>query len=309
MTVREEIEQLKKEKNAVILAHYYVRPEVQEIADYVGDSFYLSKVAVGLKEQTIVFCGVSFMGESAKVLNPEKTVLMPDVHADCAMAHMADPETIRRVREKYEDVAVVCYINSTAELKRYSDVCVTSANAVQIVKALPNRNIFFIPDRNLAHFVAEQVPEKHFIFNEGFCPVHENIQTDQIRKAKKEHPDAEVLTHPECMQRVLEMSDYVGSTSGIIKYAGESSADEFIICTENGVIAELEKRYPDKKFYFIDPVPVCGDMKLITLEKILHVLKTGENEVTLDEGLREESEKPLKDMLKLAKQAEQEKKD
>ena len=277
MTVREEIEQLKKEKNAVILAHYYVRSEVQEIADYIGDSFYLSKVAVGLKEQTIVFCGVSFMGESAKVLNPEKTVLMPDVHADCAMAHMADPETIRRVREKYEDVAVVCYINSTAELKRYSDVCVTSANAVQIVKALPNRNIFFIPDRNLAHFVAEQVPEKHFIFNEGFCPVHENIQTDQIRKARKEHPDAEVLS--------------------------------FIICTENGVIAELEKRYPDKKFYFTDTVPVCGDMKLITLEKILHVLKTRENEVTLDEGLREESEKPLKDMLKLAKQAEQEKKD
>lgn len=299
MTIREEIEQLKKEKNAVILAHYYVRPEVQEIADYIGDSFYLSKVAVGLKEQTIVFCGVSFMGESAKVLNPDKTVLMPDIHADCAMAHMADPETIWRVREKYEDVAVVCYINSTAELKRYSDVCVTSANAVQIVKALPNRNIFFIPDRNLAHFVAEQAPEKHFIFNEGFCPVHENIQTDQIRKAKEEHPDAEVLTHPECTREVLEMSDYVGSTSGIIKYAGESGADEFIICTETGVRAELEKRYPDKKFYFTDAAPVCEDMKLITLEKILHVLQTGENEVILDEGLRAGSEKPLKEMLKL----------
>ena len=301
MTVREEIEQLKKEKNAVILAHYYVRPEVQEIADYIGDSFYLSKAAVGLKEQTIVFCGVSFMGESAKVLNPDKTVLMPDIHADCAMAHMADEETIRRVRAKYEDVAVVCYINSTAELKRYSDVCVTSANAVQIVKALPNRNVFFIPDRNLAHFVAEQVPEKHFIFNEGYCPVHENIRTDQIQKAKEEHPDAEVLTHPECTQKVLEMSDYVGSTSGIIKYAGESSADEFIICTENGVRSELEKRYPDKKFYFTDTVPVCEDMKLITLEKILHVLKTGENEVILDERLREGSEKPLQEMLKLAK--------
>ena len=299
MTIREEIEQLKKEKNAVILAHYYVRPEVQEIADYIGDSFYLSKVAVGLKEQMIVFCGVSFMGESAKVLNPDKTVLMPDIHADCAMAHMADPETIWRVREKYEDVAVVCYINSTAELKRYSDVCVTSANAVQIVKALPNRNIFFIPDRNLAHFVAEQAPEKHFIFNEGFCPVHENIQTDQIRKAKEEHPDAEVLTHPECTREVLEMSDYVGSTSGIIKYAGESGADEFIICTETGVRAELEKRYPDKKFYFTDAAPVCEDMKLITLEKILHVLQTGENEVILDEGLRAGAEKPLKEMLKL----------
>ena len=165
MTVREEIEQLKKEKNAVILAHYYVRPEIQEIADYTGDSFYLSKIAVGLKEQIIVFCGVSFMGESAKVLNPEKTVLMPDAAADCPMAHMADAGTIERIRGTYEDLAVVCYINSTAELKRYSDVCVTSANAVEIVKALPNKNIFFIPDRNLARHVASQVPEKNFIFN------------------------------------------------------------------------------------------------------------------------------------------------
>ena len=151
MTIREEIEQLKKEKNAVILAHYYVRPEVQEIADYVGDSFYLSKVAVGLKEKTIVFCGVSFMGESAKILNPEKTVLMPDMAADCPMAHMASAETIEKIRSEYDDLAVVCYINSTAELKRHSDVCVTSSNAVKIVKALPNKNIFFIPDRNLAH--------------------------------------------------------------------------------------------------------------------------------------------------------------
>lgn len=161
MTVVEEIQKLKQEKNAVILAHYYVRPEIQDIADYIGDSFYLSKVAVGLKEQTIVFCGVSFMGESAKVLNPEKTVLMPDMHADCAMAHMADAKTIQKMRDTYEDLAVVCYINSTAELKTHSDVCVTSANAVKIVKALPNKNIFFIPDKNLAHFIAEQVPEKN----------------------------------------------------------------------------------------------------------------------------------------------------
>ena len=164
MTIREEIEQLKKEKNAVILAHYYVRPEVQEIADYVGDSFYLSKVAVGLKEKTIVFCGVSFMGESAKILNPEKTVLMPDMAADCPMAHMASAETIEKIRSEYDDLAVVCYINSTAELKRHSDVCVTSSNAVKIVKALPNKNIFFIPDRNLAHYIAGLVPEKNFIY-------------------------------------------------------------------------------------------------------------------------------------------------
>ena len=219
MTIVEEIQKLKQEKNAVILAHYYVRPEIQDIADYIGDSFYLSKVAVGLKEQTIVFCGVSFMGESAKVLNPEKTVLMPDMHADCAMAHMADADTIQKMRDTYEDLAVVCYINSTAELKTHSDVCVTSANAVKIVKELPNKNIFFIPDRNLAHFVAEQVPEKNFVYNEGYCPIHEKMQVEEIKKAKAQHPNAEVLSHPECPKAVLEISDYVGSTSGIIDYA------------------------------------------------------------------------------------------
>ncbi len=171
MTIIEKIQRLKKEKNAVILAHYYVRPEVQEIADYIGDSFFLSKAAVGLKAQTIVFCGVSFMGESAKILNPEKTVLMPDLAADCPMAHMADAQTVKKLRDSYEDLAVVCYINSTAELKRCSDVCVTSANAVKIVKALPNKNIYFIPDKNLAHFAADQIPEKNFIFNEGYCQI------------------------------------------------------------------------------------------------------------------------------------------
>lgn len=300
MTVREEIEQLKQEKNAVILAHYYVRPEVQEIADYIGDSFYLSKIAAGLKEQTIVFCGVSFMGESAKVLSPGKTVLMPDASADCAMAHMADAETIRRMREKYDDLAVVCYINSTAELKRHSDVCVTSANAVKIVKALPNRNIFFIPDRNLAHFVSQMVPEKNFVYNEGYCPVHEKMSREEILRAKEAHPDAEVLTHPECPEAVWEISDYIGSTSGIIHYAEESSAGEFIVCTESGVRYELEKRCPDKKFYFTETEPLCMDMKTITPEKILHVLKTGDNEVCLDEVLREESKKPLEKMLELA---------
>ena len=231
MTIREEIEQLKKEKNAVILAHYYVRPEVQEIADYVGDSFYLSKVAVGLKEKTIVFCGVSFMGESAKILNPEKTVLMPDMAADCPMAHMASAETIEKIRSEYDDLAVVCYINSTAELKRHSDVCVTSSNAVKIVKALPNKNIFFIPDRNLAHYIAGLVPEKNFIYNEGFCIVHEYMEVEEIQEAKAAHPEAEVLSHPECPAKVLELSDFVGSTSEIIAQAGKSDAKEFIICT------------------------------------------------------------------------------
>lgn len=301
MTITEEIKALKKEKNAVILAHYYVNPEVQELADYIGDSFYLSKVAVGLKEQVIVFCGVSFMGESAKILNPQKTVLMPDASADCPMAHMADAGTIEKMRQEYEDLAVVCYINSTAELKKHSDVCVTSANAVDIVRALPNKNIFFIPDKNLAHYIAGQVPEKHFVFNRGFCPTHENMSKEELIALKAEHPDALVLSHPECPEAILALSDYIGSTSGIIKYATESDCPEMIICTEEGVLYKLQENNPDKKFYFTATRPVCPDMKKITPEKILHVLKTGENEVLVTTELRELSKKPLEKMLELAK--------
>lgn len=301
MTVTEEINALKREKDAVILAHYYANPEVQEIADYVGDSFYLSRVAAGLENQTIVFCGVSFMGESAKILNPEKTVLMPDPDADCPMAHMADVNTIRRMRQQYEDLAVVCYINSTAELKQYSDVCVTSANAVKIVKSLPNQNIFFIPDKNLAHYIAEQVPEKHFIFNEGYCPVHEEMQLKELESTKAKHPDAQVLSHPECSKAVLAQSDYIGSTSGIIHYVSESNHDEFIVCTEIGVRWKLEKDNPGKRFYFTKTEPICQDMKLNTLEKILHVLKTGENAVEVEPALAKDSKKPLDRMLTLAK--------
>ena len=299
MTITEEIQHWKKKRNAVILAHYYVSEAVQELADYVGDSFYLSKIAVGLKETTIVFCGVSFMGESAKILNPHKTVLMPDATADCAMAHMATPETIQAMREKYEDLAVVCYINSTAELKRHSDVCVTSANAVQIVRSLSNHHIFFIPDRNLARFVAQQVPEKHIVLNEGYCPIHEQIALQQVQDLKKVHPSAKILVHPECPQAVCDLADYIGSTSGIIAYATANPAEEFIVCTEIGVDHELKKRNPGKKFYFPKTEPVCHDMKSITPEKILQVLKTGENEVSVDESLRESSKKPLEMMLEL----------
>jgi len=299
MTITEEIQHWKKKRNAVILAHYYVSEAVQELADYVGDSFYLSKIAVGLKETTIVFCGVSFMGESAKILNPHKTVLMPDATADCAMAHMATPETIQAMREKYEDLAVVCYINSTAELKRHSDVCVTSANAVQIVRSLPNHHIFFIPDRNLACFVAQQVPEKHIVLNEGYCPIHEQIALQQVQDLKKVHPSAKILVHPECPQAVCDLADYIGSTSGIIAYATANPAEEFIVCTEIGVDHELKKRNPGKKFYFPKTEPVCHDMKSITPEKILQVLKTGANEVSVDESLRESSKKPLEMMLEL----------
>lgn len=301
MTIVEEIQKLKQEKNAVILAHYYVRPEVQDIADYIGDSFYLSRVATELSESTIVFCGVSFMGESAKILNPDKTVLMPDPTADCPMAHMADVESIKKVREEYKDVAVVCYINSTAALKEYSDVCVTSANAVKIVKALPNKNIYFIPDRNLAHFVADQVPEKHFIYNEGFCPTHERMEEDEVLEQKALHPEAEVLAHPECNQGVLKHADYIGSTKGIIQYATASEKKEFIICTEEGVGYELKRQNPEKQFYYPKSVPVCPNMKKVTLDKVLHVLQTGENEVHVDAELREKTKLPLERMLQLAK--------
>ncbi len=299
--LKNRIKQLKKEKNAVILAHYYVENDVQDIADYIGDSFYLSRVATKVKQDTIVFCGVSFMGESACILNPEKTVLMPDATADCPMAHMADEETIRRMREKYEDIAVVCYINSTAELKSLSDVCVTSSNAVKIVRALPNQHIFFIPDGNLARFVAGQVPEKHIIANDGYCPVHAQMTKNECLAAKEIHPDAEILAHPECTEEVLELADYIGSTSGIIEYAGTSSAKEFIVCTETGVFYELEKRNPGKSFYAVQTEQICPDMKKITLEQIVHVLETNQNEAAVTGELREHANAPLVRMLELGK--------
>ena len=295
-----EIQKLKEEKNAVILAHYYVNDEVQAIADDVGDSFYLAKVAKSVDKDTIVFCGVSFMGESAKILNPEKTVLMPDLSADCPMAHMADINKIEALRKEYDDLAVVCYINSTAELKAHSDVCVTSSNAVKIVKALPNKNIFFIPDENLGRHVAEQVPEKNIILNDGYCHVHVNITPDSVNAVKAEHPGAEVLAHPECKKDVLVYADYIGSTADIIAYAKNSECSEFIICTEDGVSYKLKSENPDKKFYF-GGKPCCKDMKLNTLEKIAHVLKTGDNEVLVSDEKREKALKPLDKMLEMAK--------
>lgn len=302
MTKQQEIEQLKKEKDAVILAHYYAAPEVQAVADYIGDSFFLSKKAVGLSNQTIVFCGVSFMGESGKLLNPEKTVLMPDIKADCPMAHMVTKETVDAARKEYPDLAVVCYINSTAEIKSWSDVCVTSANAVTIVRNLPNKHILFIPDKNLAHYVAEQVKDKEFVFNDGYCPVHENMKADEIRKLRTEHTDAEVLVHPECSHAVLESADYIGSTSGIIAYAKESPKKKFIIGTEIGVLYALKEARPDAEFYFPGTEPVCADMKKITLDNIIEVLKTGRNAMPLPKRrTAEPAQRALTKMLELTK--------
>ena len=301
MTKQEEIAKLKQEKDAVILAHYYVNPEVQEIADYTGDSFYLSKLAQGLKNKTIVYCGVGFMGESGKLLSPEKQVLMPDAEADCPMAHMVLKEEVEEYRKKYDDLAVVCYINSTAEVKTWADVCVTSANAVKIVRNLPNKNILFIPDKNLGRFVAEQVHEKNVMLVKGYCPIHDKISALEIKKLKDEHPNAQIYVHPECCEEVCKMADYIGSTSGIIKKAGESSAEEFIIGTEIGVDYELEKQNPNKKFYYPETKPICTDMKKITLDKIINVLKTGENQANVDESVTEPAGKTLERMLELSK--------
>lgn len=295
------IEQLKKAKNAVILAHYYTPAEVQRVADYIGDSFYLAKVAKESNADVLVFCGVRFMGESAKILNPDKKVLMPDPSADCAMAHMVEPGLIDRMRESYDDLAVVCYINSTAELKCQSDVCVTSSNAVKIVKALPNKNVFFIPDKNLGRFVGEQVPEKNVILNDGCCPIHVRIDPDSVIAEKEKHPKAKVLSHPECTREVLMLSDFIGSTADIIKFAKADSSDEYIICTEDGVDYRLQTDNPEKRFYYPAPRPCCADMKQNTLKTVLAVLENENNEITVEEETRRRALLPLERMLELAK--------
>ena len=301
MLIADKIKEIKEKKNAVILAHYYVSDEVQEIADYIGDSFYLSKVAKETDAEIIVFCGVSFMGESAAILNPDKKVLMPDMKADCAMAHMVNLDKVSELREKYDDLAVVCYINSTAEIKTYSDVCVTSANAVKVVKNLPNEHIFFIPDGNLGRYVKEQVPEKNVILNDGYCPIHAAMTKEEVWQVKEEHPNAKFLVHPECVKELLDEADYIGSTSGIIDFVSKDDMEEYIIGTEIGVLYELKKRNPDKKFYTLSKQPICADMKFITLEKVLEVLECETNVVAVDEKMRQKALVPLERMLELAR--------
>lgn len=295
------IEKLKKQKNAIILAHYYTDNEVQSVADCIGDSFYLAKAAKASTADIIVFCGVLFMGESAKILNPNKKVLMPDITDDCPMAHMVDKNKIAELRQKYNDLAVVCYINSTAEIKTLSDVCVTSSNAVKIVNNLDNKNILFIPDKNLGTYVAEKAPNKNVIINNGYCHVHASISPDEVKRVKAQHPNALVLSHPECSGDILELSDYLGSTAEMIEYAKKTKCDEFIICTEEGIEFKLKNENPNKSFYFPASRPCCADMKLNTLEKILDVLQNETNEVILNNDVCLKALKPLNRMLELAK--------
>ena len=302
--LRARVAELKAARDAVILAHYYVAPEVQAIADYVGDSFYLAKLAVELPQQTIVLAGVEFMGESAKLLNPSKPVLLPEPAADCPMAHMVQRRTVEAARERYgDDLAVVCYVNSTVEIKSWSDVCVTSSNAVKIVAGLPQHHILFIPDRNLGRFVAEQVPSKHIILNQGYCPRHEAISLQELIDLEEEHPEALVLAHPECTEEVLAEADYIGSTAGIIAYAEQSEAREFIIATVRGVRYELERRCQGahKSFYFTKTPPTCINMDQVTLEKVARCLVGGTGEVEMPPAaLAEPAKATLDRMLEAA---------
>ena len=282
--LRAEAARLKAERDAVVLAHYYVPPEVQELADHVGDSFALAKLATTLSHKTLVFAGVSFMAESAKLLSPEKTVLMPDPTSDCPMAHMVRRETVEAARERYgSDLAVACYVNSTAEVKSWSDVCVTSSNAVRIVRALPQANVLFVPDRHLGSYVASQVSEKNVILNDGYCPIHRDISAEEVRALKAEFPDAPVLAHPECGPEAMALADFAGSTSQIIEAAVAGSACDYIILTVDGVRGELERQTAgtDKRFHFPATRPVCPDMDRITVERLVTCLRDGSGEVGL----------------------------
>ncbi len=294
-----ELQELKERADAVVLAHYYVDGTVQAMADYVGDSYYLAKVAAQSEKSTIVFCGVRFMGESAKILNPSRRVLLPDGRADCPMAHMAKTEDVRRLRAEIPGLAVVCYINSTAALKAESDVCVTSSNALKIVSALPNKDILFIPDDNLGHYIAARLPEKRFHYLGGHCPVHAVVLAQDVESEKLAHPAAKVLTHPECRGEVRALSDFVGSTAEIISFAEKSDSKEFILCTEPGVLYELSRRCPGKVFYPV--TPVCADMKFITPEEVLACLRGEGFEVTMSAEEMDAARRPLERMLELAK--------
>ena len=303
--MREEVRRLKEERDAVILAHYYVTPDAQELADHVGDSFALSKLAATLDCKTLVFCGVQFMAESAKILSPEKTVLMPEPNADCPMAHMMRKETVDKARDEYgSDLSVACYVNSDAEMKAWSDVCVTSSNAVKIVRALPEKNVLFIPDMHLGHYVQQQVPEKNIILNDGFCPTHESIQLAEVKALKKLYPDALALAHPECGQWILDEMDVIGSTSQIIDACVKSTATEHIICTVHGVIHEIERLCAGqgKRFHFPATTPICPNMARVTAEKVVQCLRDGSGEVALPPAdVIEGSRRALDRMLELAK--------
>lgn len=289
---------LKKEKQALIVCHNYQRPEIFEVADFIGDSLELCRKAQGVPTRLIIFCGVYFMAESAAVLNPHAKVLIPDKAAGCALSDMITEKALHERKKEYPDAAVVCYVNSTAAVKAESDICCTSQNAVAVVKSLPHKRILFVPDKNLAHFVAQQVPEKEIIAWEGYCPIHERLTPEYLLQAKAMRPNAKIIAHPECTGEVRAIADYVVSTSGMIKIAQESDATEFICTTECGMVQRLKKEFPAKQFYTV--CSVCFDMKKITLENVLASLEHEQYAVVVPPEIASKAKAALDKMLEIA---------
>jgi quinolinate synthase len=298
--LQDEIIRLKKEKDICILAHAYQSHDIWEVADYVGDSYGLSVQAAKAAQSTVLMCGVRFMAETVKILSPQKRVLLSNSNAGCPMAEQMDVELISGVKKMYPDYTVVAYINTTSELKTICDVCVTSSSAVQIVKNIENKNILFIPDCNLGKWVADQVPEKNIKLLHGGCPTHVRMSKRDVEKARKAHPDALLLVHPECLPEVSELADYRGSTTGIMDYAKKSDAKEFIIGTENSIVQHLQFACPDKQFYPLSRDCVCHNMKLTTLGDVYQCVKgTGGEEIKLDEEVRIKAKRCIDTMLEL----------
>ncbi len=301
MTIQEmhdEIVRLKKENDIYILAHSYQTRDVTEVADFVGDSYALAKKAQTVPHKNVIMCGVRFMAETVKILSPEKRVFLSNADAGCPMAEQMDKELISQMKEMYPDYAVVAYINTTSDLKTICDVCVTSSSAVKILKAMPEKNILFIPDINLGTYVKEQMPEKNFKLVHGGCPTHARLTVKNVEKVKEQHPNAKFLVHPECVPDVVKLADYVGSTSGIMEYAKASSDKEFIIGTENSIVQHLQFDCPDKKFYPASKDLVCHNMKATTLSDVLSCCKfSGGEEITLDEELRLAAKRSIDKMI------------
>ena len=294
----EEIQALKKERRATILAHNYQLPEVQDVADLVGDSLELSRAAARLDSEVIIFCGVDFMAETAAILSPHKCVVIPEKGAWCPMAHMITIDQLDDLKALNPEAAVVCYVNSTAEIKAKSDICCTSANGVQVVNSLSQKEVIFVPDRNLAAYVARHTDKKIIPWN-GYCYVHDHFTADEVRAARALHPGAEVLVHPECRPEVIDEADFVYSTAGMGKHAKASEAREFIIGTEVGMIYRLKKENPEKEFYPLSENAICQNMKKTTLEKVLRALQTLEPRVTVPEEIAGKARGAIERMLKV----------
>ena len=297
----EKINALKKEKNAVILAHCYQPVEIDLVADYVGDSLKLSQVAAETDADIIVFAGVFFMAQTAKLLSPNKKVLLPQIHAGCRMADMISYKQLKEFKAMHPDIPTVCYVNSTAEVKSECDMCCTSSNAVNIVKSMNEEKILFVPDTYLGKWVEKQLGNVEVITYPGFCPTHLQIRPKDIEEARKAHPNALVLAHPECHMSVSDMADYVGSTTGIMKFAKESNNKSFIIATEQGVVDRLKRDLSDKEIIPVKDNVVCPNMKMTSLEDILEVLETEKNEINVDADIAEKAVKCIDRMLEVSK--------